>query len=213
MNAQVWILSSDALFSRMLMLELKMQRLDVVCAASLEGAQYADVVLLDLDSALPPPRNRYREMIGFSRNAIASGDEIGRRCSLILRRPFEMKRLRDEVLSLISEDLQKPAVRKPTDREVQADGDADGWIQLPDGGRIRLSPKEYAVFRLLAEHRGTPVSRERISEEIGESMANKVDVYVCLLRKKLETADTRLIKTIRGKGYCMLNGGKYDIGG
>ena len=212
MNAQVWILSADALFARMLTLELKMQRLDVVCTASLDGAQYADVVLLDLDSALPPPRNRYREMIGFSRNAIASGDEIGRRCSLILRRPFEMRRLRDEVLSLISEDLQNLAVRKPTDTELQAGDGEDGRIRLPDGESIRLSPKEYAVFRLLAEHRGTPVSRKQISEAIGESTANKVDVYVCMLRKKLETADTRLIKTIRGKGYCMLNGGKYDVG-
>lgn len=199
MYAQVFILSADALFARMLMLELKMQRLDVVCAESLDGARYADVVLLDLDSAFPPPPECYRTMIGFTRNSAVRGDENSRLCSLILRRPFEMKRLREEVLSLLSEEdhARRFAV-------AAVAGDAEGRVQRADGTRVLLSPKERAVFHLLMEHRGTPVSREQILEVIGESCANKADVYVCMLRKKLETADTRMIKTVRGKGYCMI---------
>ena len=200
MYAQVFILSADALFSRMLMLELKMQRLDVVCAAEPKALQYADVVLLDLDSALPPTPDRYRSMIGFSRRAAASGDEVWRLCSLILRRPFEMKRLRDEVLSLLLENFE----RAPTHPHAAPFEEIEGQVQLSDGRRISLSPKEYAVFRLLMEHRGTPVSRARISAEIGESSANKTDVYICMLRKKLEIGDVRLIKTVRGKGYCLI---------
>ena len=200
MYVQVFILSADALFSRMLMLELKMQRLDVACAAEPKALQYADVVLLDLDSALPPTPDRYRSMIGFSRRAAASGDEIWRLCSLILRRPFEMKRLRDEVLFLLYDDVERAnAQRHSADFE-----EMEGQVHLSDGRQISLSPKEYAVFRLLREHRGTPVSKERISQEIGESSANKAEVYICMLRRKLERGDVRLIKTIRGKGYCLI---------
>lgn len=200
MHVQVFILSADALFSRMLMLELKMQRLDVACAAEPKALQYADVVLLDLDSALPPTPDRYRSMIGFSRRAAASGDEIWRLCSLILRRPFEMKRLRDEVLFLLYDDAERDrAQRRPTAFE-----EIEGRVHLSDGRQISLSPKEYAVFRLLKAHRGTPVSRERISEEIGESSANKAEVYICMLRRKLESGDVRMIKTVRGKGYCLI---------
>ena len=204
MNAQVWILSADALFARMLMLELKMQRLDVVCTASLEGAQYANVVLLDLDSALPPPRDHYRELIGFSRNATAPDDESRRLCSLILRRPFNVLQLCNEVLSLLSGNT-RPA--DDSGRTVIVDVTASasgGEIKLSDGKRIPLGPKEYVVLSLLWKRRGETVSREEISREIGESTANKVDVYVCMIRKKLEAEDLRYIKTIRGQGYCLI---------
>ena len=204
MNAQVWILSADALFARMLMLELKMQRLDVVCTASLEGAQYADVVLLDLDSALPPPHDRYREMIGFSRNATAPDDESRRLCSLILRRPFDMLQLCNEVLSLLSDDtLHADTVRRTVIVDVVA-RNSGGEVTLSDGKCIPLGPKEFAVLSLLWRRRGEAVSREEISREIGESTANKVDVYVCMLRKKLEAEDLRYIKTVRGQGYCLI---------
>jgi len=54
------------------------------------------------------------------------------------------------------------------------------------------------------EASGEPVSRERIAEGIGESSANKVDVYICYLRRKLEqVTGLRVIRTVRGKGYCV----------
>ena len=206
MHAQVLILSSDEMFARMLAVELEMQRLKVLCKALATVAHRADLVLLDLDSALPPPVDCYRYMIGFSRNSEGEGEEIRRRCSLVLRRPFEMRQLREEVLSLLENGERSPAWASNgyTVAELFENEGAGGSARLSDGRQISLSPKEYSVLRLLMEHRGKVVSREAISAAIGESSANKADVYICFLRKKLETSETRLIQTMRGSGYTLL---------
>lgn len=205
MYAQIWILSSDAVFARMLALELEMQRLNVLCTEAADGTQSAELVLLDLDSALPPPVDRYHYMIGFSRNSEGPGDDVRRLCSLVLRRPFEMKQLRDEVNSLLFEGGDHAwGTQGCSLLSVNGTVGLGGEALLSDGRKVKLSPKEHTVLSLLMEHRGTPVSRETISLEIGESSANKADVYVCFLRKKLETPDARLIVTVRGAGYCLL---------
>ena len=95
MHTQVLILSADAVFARMLAIELEMQRISVTSRPSADG-QTADLVLLDLDSATPPEPAAYRQMIGFIRSASAAEEGIERRCSLILRRPFEMRVMREE---------------------------------------------------------------------------------------------------------------------
>lgn len=59
-------------------------------------------------------------------------------------------------------------------------------------------------MQCLLEHRGESVSRDEISTVIGESSANKTEVYICFLRRKLEeTFGDRIIKTVRGKGYTI----------
>ena len=206
MHAQVLILSSDEVFARMLAVELEMQRLTVLCAASATAAHRSELVLLDLDSALPPPADCYRYMIGFSRDSEGEGEEIRRMCSLILRRPFEMRQLREEVLSLLENGERSPARASSgyTVLGIFKNEDAGGSARLSDGRQISLSPKEYSVLRLLMEHRGKVISREAISAAIGESSANKADVYICFLRKKLESSEVRLIQTVRGTGYTLL---------
>ena len=48
-------------------------------------------------------------------------------------------------------------------------------------------------------------SKEELLSCIGESAANKLEVYICYLRRKTETGDGyRLIRTVRGKGYCII---------
>jgi len=84
--------------------------------------------------------------------------------------------------------------------------------QLHQGHRDRLrerfvkdgfeSFEDHQVLELLLSERGETISRERISEQIGESGANKVDVYMCYLRRKFEAAvGAPLISTVRGRGY------------
>ena len=205
MQTQVLILSADSVFARMLTIELEMQQLSVCCAAEYDGVCRADVVLLDLDSALPPPSDTYQHMIGFTSNASSAGDETKRLCSLILRRPFEMRLLRSEVRSLLSDRRDAHALERGGDPLVQARESTGAFlVLLTDGRRVSLSPKEYAVFELLRANRGNPVSRAEISLRIGESSANKADVYICYLRRKIETPERRMIRTVRGKGYCMI---------
>ena len=206
MGVQVLILSADSVFARMLTIEMEMQQISACSAAEYDGVYRADVVLLDLDSALPPPHGTYRHMIGFTSNSFSAGDETRRRCSLVLRRPFEMRLLRSEIQSLLSIHPNEGAVDNGSKKTFAQSKETAGafLVLLSDGRRVSLSPKEYAVFELLRANRGNPVSRSEISEKIGESCANKVDVYICYLRKKIETPEQRMIRTVRGKGYYLI---------
>ena len=182
----------------MLQIELEMQRISVVCRTSADG-HTAELILLDLDSATPPDVTAYRQMIGFTQGATPAEEGVGRRCLLILHRPFEMSVMRQEVEKLLDPAPQGRAVPCKTAVILDSDG-----VILGDGRRVSLSPKERMVLELLLCHSSSPVSRKMISETIGESSANKADVYVCLLRKKLEPPTQRLIKTVRGKGYQLI---------
>ena len=68
---------------------------------------------------------------------------------------------------------------------------------------IKLSEKELAVFSLLYENRGEAVSREAILDSLGGS-GNEADVYICLLRRKLEAGGKKVILTVRGQGYKLI---------
>lgn len=201
MGTQVMILSADATFARMLAIEFELLRLKVVCAAEAEKDMFSEVVLLDLDSAMPPNAESYRHMIGFTKRSATVGDENGRRCSLVLRRPFEIRLMCDEVMTLLGESVREGVQET---EPLTAGNRGAHTVRLPDGRTVDLSPKEYAVFSLLLANRSKTVSRERIVAEIGESSSNKADVYICYLRKKLETADRRMIVTVHGAGYRLL---------
>jgi two-component system OmpR family response regulator len=75
-----------------------------------------------------------------------------------------------------------------------------------DGAAIPASPKEFALLRLLAIEAGTPVSRQRILEQVWGSAEhidpNIVDQYISYLRRKLdpELCGVRIL-TVRGSGY------------
>jgi DNA-binding response OmpR family regulator len=74
------------------------------------------------------------------------------------------------------------------------------------GRSIELSPKEFALLEFLMMHRGQPVSRPAIVEQVWklnfDTMTNVVDVYINYLRRKVDSGyDRALIRTVRGVGY------------
>ncbi len=76
---------------------------------------------------------------------------------------------------------------------------------------IGLTERESSLLLLLFKERGKAVSRDQILREVWHDdqgvSSNVVEVYIRYLRQKLEAAgDTRLIHTIRGRGYCLNNG-------
>ena len=76
------------------------------------------------------------------------------------------------------------------------------------GKRIELTAKEYALLEYLAAHAGRVLSRtmiiEHVWDESFEGLTNIVDVYVRHLRAKVDDPfPTKLIRTIRGSGYCL----------
>src|ERR1044071_6427507 len=76
------------------------------------------------------------------------------------------------------------------------------------GKRIELTAKEYGLLEYLASHTGRVLSRtmiiEHVWDESFEGLTNIVDVYVRHLRAKVDDPfPARLIRTIRGSGYCL----------
>ena len=73
---------------------------------------------------------------------------------------------------------------------------------------MQVSPKEFALLRLLALEPGVPVSRPRILEAVwGTALhidPNIVDQYISYLRRKLEPLNSGVrIVTLRGRGYLL----------
>jgi two-component system OmpR family response regulator len=73
---------------------------------------------------------------------------------------------------------------------------------------LSMSPKEFAVLRLLALQVGTALSRMEILEEVWRTTENIdkniVEQYISYLRRKLDPVETGVrIVTVRGVGYLL----------
>ena len=72
------------------------------------------------------------------------------------------------------------------------------------GHEIRLTPKEFEIFRHLVERPGRVVTRERLLERIwgfeGDVETRSVDAHIRRLRQKLGPAREH-VETVVGLGY------------
>lgn len=199
MEYQLVIYSTDRVFARMLELEFQMRGISTLVCSRPSKEIFSQIALLDLDSATPPSPDSYGRMIGFTRGEGMADEDVRRSCSMILHRPFEMRLLRREILE--SSELQSVGEQK---REMKILLDAHRRTVRVGDGEVSLSPKEYAVIERLLTARGETVTRAELAAVIGESDANKTDVYVCYLRRKLSgLSAATLIRTVRGKGYMI----------
>lgn len=78
--------------------------------------------------------------------------------------------------------------------------------------RLRLSPTEFGVLRVLLRNCGVVVSKQQILGEVwgygAEADDHIVELYISYLRKKLGSEDGALIHTVRGKGYLVRPAGQ-----
>ena len=79
---------------------------------------------------------------------------------------------------------------------------------MRDGKAISLTPREYSLLELLMRHKGRVLSRANIVEAVWgfqtDIEENTLDVFIKLLRSKIELASTpKLIRTVRGIGYSL----------
>ena len=197
MRGNVLILSQDAVFARMLELELEAMHFSVAINSAPAGMPNA-LILVDLDSASIPRKVGEARIVGFTRHFEVSALDAERRCSMILHRPFQMRVLREEVALLNVTAEERGVPQRAESLEIVLSGNT---ITLGEKTLI-LRPKEATVTQALLANRGQAVSREALAELIGESATNKTDVHVCYLRRKIATlTDRPIIKTVRGKGY------------
>jgi len=76
------------------------------------------------------------------------------------------------------------------------------------GVEIELTRREFDLLEFLLRNKNTTVTRDMIAREVWKegtgTLTNTIDVYITLLRKKIERPDKRtLIHTVRGVGYAL----------
>jgi two-component system copper resistance phosphate regulon response regulator CusR len=73
------------------------------------------------------------------------------------------------------------------------------------GNRLDLTAKEHSLLIFLLRHPGEVLTRTRIYENVWDErydgLSNTLEVHVMELRKKLEAHGSRLIHTLRNRGY------------
>jgi len=120
-------------------------------------------------------------------------------------KPFELDEIRARLRALIRRaPVERPAaitvgdlVLDPAAREVRRGS-------IP----VSLSSKEFSVLECFMRHPGQVLSRMQILEHVWDSSrendSNIVDVYIRLLRDKIDRPFNRAsIQTVRGVGYLL----------
>jgi DNA-binding response OmpR family regulator len=80
-----------------------------------------------------------------------------------------------------------------------------------EGIELDLTKREYELLEYLLRHKNSTVTRDMIARDVWKetsgALTNTIDVYINLLRKKVERPQKRqLIHTIRGVGYAVRDG-------
>jgi two-component system response regulator RegX3 len=82
--------------------------------------------------------------------------------------------------------------------------DYEGYVLKQGEKPVTISTREFEVLRFLVKNAGTVFTPDQIYEAVWEQEfgdITAVAVYIQRIRKKIDTGDISLIKTIHGKGY------------
>lgn len=82
--------------------------------------------------------------------------------------------------------------------------DYDGYILKKGKTPVTISTREFEVLRFLVKNAGTVFTPDNIYEAVWEQKygdITAVAVYIQRIRKKIDSGNISLIKTIHGKGY------------
>jgi len=75
------------------------------------------------------------------------------------------------------------------------------------GTQVALSPTEFNLLRYFLQNPGRVLSKAQILDHVWRydfgGDANVVESYVSYLRRKIDTAEPRLLHTLRGVGYVV----------
>ena len=181
-------LAEDKLYG-LIILDVMLPKLDGwgVCAALREARSATPILML---TARDSVQDRVR------------GLELG--ADDYLPKPFDFTELLARVRALLRRDrLHKSRVIHIADLEI----DTATRLVRRAGKEITLTRREYDLLEALAGHEGQVLTREVIQERVWldeESYSNTVDVYVGLLRRKIDAGQAaRLIQTVHGVGYVL----------
>ncbi len=122
-----------------------------------------------------------------------------------LAKPFEFGELVARIRSLLRRGQGQPAtVLRCADLEINL-----LTRKATRGGRsIKLTTKEFALLEVFVRNQDQPLTRGMIGERVWDMNfdcdSNVIDVYVSLLRRKIDKGfPVALIRTVIGTGYMM----------
>ncbi len=85
--------------------------------------------------------------------------------------------------------------------------DDDAHLVTRHGQEIELSPTEFNLLRFLMENEGRVMSKAQILDHVWdfdfEGESSIVETYIGYLRRKIDVAEPKLIRTVRGVGYTL----------
>jgi DNA-binding response OmpR family regulator len=125
-----------------------------------------------------------------------------------LVKPFAFAELLARLRALLRRDVSgRDLYLRADDLEV----DLLARRVVRDGIELDLTKREYELLEYLLRHKNSAVTREMISRDVWKDVTgvpnNAIDVYVTMLRKKIERPGSRqLIHTLRGVGYALRDG-------
>lgn len=188
----------------------------------LEAAEYdgavLDVMMPKLDGFTVLSRIR-QQGIATPVLFLTARDSIGDRvrgldlgASDYLVKPFSMEELLARVRALTRKNYRSLG------SVLQADDlilDTAGHTVKRGGREIALSAREFALLEYLMHNQNQVLSREQIENHIWnfdyEGGTNVVDVYISYLRKKIDDGyGSKLIRTVRGRGYMLQCSGRNN---
>jgi len=122
-----------------------------------------------------------------------------------LTKPFAFEELLARIRSLLRKKSLQQKTRFQVDNLVL---DTITHIVSRGEREIQLSVKEYALLEYLMRNIGSVVTRTMIAEHVWDinfdTFTNVIDVYISYLRNKIDRGhETKLIHTVRGRGYVL----------
>ena len=125
-----------------------------------------------------------------------------------LAKPFAFAELLARIRALLRRDVvNRDLCLKADDLEMNLVTRA-----VTRGGvEIELTRREFELLEFLLRNKNTAVTRDMIARDVWKegtgTLTNTIDVYITLLRKKIERPEKKtLIHTVRGVGYALRDG-------
>ena len=122
-----------------------------------------------------------------------------------LVKPFAFDELLARLRALLRRDFSgRELVLRADDLEV----DLLSRRVIRDGVELDLTKREFELLEYLLRNKNSIVTRDMIARDVWKettgALTNTIDVYITLLRKKVEQPQKKqLIHTVRGVGYAV----------
>ena len=127
-------------------------------------------------------------------------------------KPFSLKELAARCRAALRR-AENGGERPQGYRDEDFDVEFDAFLVRYRGAAVRLTHKEFELFRCLVERPGRVLTRERLMERIWgyetDVDTRSIDAHIRRLRQKLGRARSH-VETVVGVGYRFVAGGRSD---